>query len=81
MAACRDVPLAPHWVPDVHVHLAAAAPNVLALEYFDPGVGVLNFDMLLAEPLQVVDGEVLVPPRPGHGIVLDADAVRRYEVS
>jgi L-alanine-DL-glutamate epimerase-like enolase superfamily enzyme len=81
MAACRDIAITPHWVPDIHVHLGAATPNVLALEYFDPGVGVLNFDRLLADPLRVENGEVIVPSRPGHGIELDLDAVKQYEVA
>jgi L-alanine-DL-glutamate epimerase-like enolase superfamily enzyme len=81
MAACRDIPLAPHWVPDIHVHLGAAASNVLALEYFHEGVGVLNFDELLAEPLRFEKGELLVPNRAGHGITLDPEAVKRYEVA
>jgi D-arabinonate dehydratase len=76
-----DLPLAPHWVPDIHVHLAAACKQVLALEYFHPEVGVLNFDQLVQEPLVVENGEVVVPDRPGHGIVLDMDAVARYEVT
>lgn len=79
-AACLDIPVAPHWVPDIHVHLGASTPNVLVLEYFDEGVGVLNFSELLAEPLTVVAGEVLVPDRPGHGILLDEDAIERYGV-
>lgn len=78
MAACRDVAVVPHWVPDLHVHLGAAAPNVLALEYFDARVGVLNFDALLQEGLQIVDGEVLVPERPGHGLLFDPEAVNHY---
>jgi L-alanine-DL-glutamate epimerase-like enolase superfamily enzyme len=81
MAACRDIPLAPHWVPDIHVHLAAAAPNVLALEYFHPGVGVLNFDELVTQPLEFEDGALVVPNRPGHGFELDPEALRRYEVT
>jgi D-arabinonate dehydratase len=80
MAACRDVPIAPHWVPDIHVHLAAATPNVLAIEYFDRGVGVLNFEALLEEPLRVENGEIRVPSRSGHGIQLDVKAVERFEV-
>jgi len=76
-----DLPLAPHWVPDIHVHLAAACKQVLALEYFHPEVAVLNFDTLVLEPLVVVNGEVAVPDRPGHGILLDMDAIDRYEVT
>jgi L-alanine-DL-glutamate epimerase-like enolase superfamily enzyme len=80
MAACRSIPLAPHWVADIHVHLGAATANVMALEYFHSGVGVLNFEQLLAETLHFENGEIVVPDRPGHGIVLDTDAVNYYKV-
>ena len=81
MASCYDIALAPHWVPDIHVHLGAAIPAVSFLEYFHPSVGVFNFDMLLAERLQVSDGKVRIPDGPGHGIRLDGDAVRKFTVT
>jgi D-arabinonate dehydratase len=80
-AACLDIPLAPHWVPDIHVHLGASTPNVRVLEYFHPDVGVLNFNELLIEPLRVEDGQVFVPDRPGHGVLFNDEAIRRYEVA
>lgn len=79
MAASHDVPLAPHWVPYIHVHLAAATPAVLSVEYFHETTGVLGFDALLARPLSFAEGRLMVPPGPGHGIELDMDAVRHYE--
>ena len=78
-AAACDVPIAPHWVPYVHVHLGAATPSVLTIEFFHERTGVLGFDTLLARPLEIVKGEILVPPGPGHGIELDMDAIRHYE--
>ncbi len=80
MAAACDVPLAPHWVPYVHVHLAAATAGVLTVEYFHETTGVLGFDALLARKLDFVDGELIVPPGPGHGIELDMDAIRHFEL-
>jgi L-alanine-DL-glutamate epimerase-like enolase superfamily enzyme len=80
MAATCDVPLAPHWVPYVHVHLGAATPAVLTVEYFHQTTGVLGFDELLARQLELVDGALVVPPGPGHGIELDMDAIRHYEL-
>jgi L-alanine-DL-glutamate epimerase-like enolase superfamily enzyme len=44
-------------------------------------VGVLNFDELLAEQLCFEDGHVIVPERPGHGIRLDPDAVKHFQVA
>jgi L-alanine-DL-glutamate epimerase-like enolase superfamily enzyme len=79
LAAAFDVSLAPHWVPYIHVHLGAATPGVVALEYFHPETGVLGFDRLLARPLAIESGEALVPDAPGHGIELDTEAVSFYE--
>jgi len=50
------------------------------LEYFPAGVGVLNIESLLQETLGFENGDLLVPPHPGHGIRLDQDAVDRFEV-
>ena len=79
-AEAQDIPLAPHWVPDIHIHLGAATPNVEVLEYFHSGVGVLNFENLLEEKLRFEGGELLVPAHPGHGIRLSREAIERFEV-
>jgi L-alanine-DL-glutamate epimerase-like enolase superfamily enzyme len=75
-----DLPVAPHWHADVHVHLAAAARNCLTVEYFRLEEDIYNFERILAERLRPRDGQVAVPQRPGIGLVLDEDAVRHYSV-
>lgn len=80
LAAAAGLPVAPHWNADVHVHLAAAATNCLAVEYFALDEDVYNFDLVLAEHLTVQDGQIDVPTRPGVGLVLDDDAVSRHTV-
>jgi L-alanine-DL-glutamate epimerase-like enolase superfamily enzyme len=79
MAAAGDIPIAPHWVPYVHVHLGASSASVMSLEYFHETTGVLGFDALLARPLELAKGEIVVPPGDGHGIELDMDAIDHYE--
>lgn len=81
MAAGWDLPIAPHWVANIHVHLVAAIPNGLTVEYFLPEQDVLNFERLVREPLQVKDGMIRVPQRPGHGIEFDEEAVERFRVA
>ncbi|HEV2123426.1 MAG TPA: mandelate racemase/muconate lactonizing enzyme family protein [Chloroflexota bacterium] len=73
-----DVPVAPHWHADVHVHLAAAAGNCLTVEYFRLEEDIYNFERILTKRLQPQDGVVKVPERPGIGLVLDEDAVKRF---
>src|SRR5262249_33297175 len=60
----------PH--PEVSAHLLAVTPTVHWLEYVDWA------NAILAEPLAIVDGNAVVPERPGNGLAWDEDAVRRY---
>ena len=78
MAAGFDVPVAPHWAPDIHAHLIAASPNGLALEYFTPDRDIVNFDRLVANPLAPSRGTLRLSEKPGHGLALDLEAVNRH---
>jgi D-galactarolactone cycloisomerase len=61
------------------LHLAAAIPNALLLE-FDQNPHALR-DELLKEPLAADrDGFVRLPERPGLGIELDPNALDRYRI-
>lgn len=55
------------------VHLACALPEVEWLEY-----SFQNFDHLVEQPMEMRDGWIYAPDRPGHGLVLSADAVRDW---
>jgi L-alanine-DL-glutamate epimerase-like enolase superfamily enzyme len=77
------LPIAPHWHANLHAQLAAATPNTLAIEHFDLGKGIYNFERLLTDDtrLQVRDGTAQLSDRPGIGIEFDETAVARYEQS
>jgi len=34
----------------------------------------------IVEPLQVVDGAIVIPDRPGNGLAWDMDAVESYRI-
>jgi L-alanine-DL-glutamate epimerase-like enolase superfamily enzyme len=70
----HHLPAASHVMPEVQVHLVAAAANGLTVEY-NP-----HHDVLYRQPLQFADGEMLVPQGPGLGFDLDEDVVQRYRV-
>jgi D-arabinonate dehydratase len=80
LAAAHGLEVSPHTHPELHVHLAAAIPNLYGagIEYMDPGLGLDAFHRLLATQLELVDGEAVVPDRPGFGLDLDWDAVGEY---
>ncbi len=79
MAAAAKLPVAPHWVPEVHVHLVAATPNGTWVEYF-PDESVINLARLFQTSLEVRQGELVVPQGPGLGVALDESRVNQYAV-
>jgi D-arabinonate dehydratase len=77
LAQAHFLPIAPHGNQDVHVHLVAAIPNGLTVEYYrgttDPMWGKMFKETL------VLDGGSLHPPsRPGLGIELNDEALAPY---
>jgi len=65
-----------------HLHLCAAIPNCPFVEVFHdtPGMSSDAFQWYLAEPIRLdpADGCMPVPQRPGLGVELDEDKLRRY---
>ena len=61
-----------HLFPEISAHLLAVTPTCHWLEYVDWA------DAILAEPARLVEGNVVVPERPGSGIAWDETAVKRY---
>jgi L-alanine-DL-glutamate epimerase-like enolase superfamily enzyme len=78
LAESFNLPVAPHFALELSLHALCAVPNGLILE--DLQGGSFTELGLLAEPIRVVDGWGVPPARPGHGIVFDEAALRRYEV-
>ena len=78
MAAGFSLPVAPHWHANLHVHLVATVTNAVTVEYFDPEEDIYNFEAIVAEPLRPESGTLRVPERPGLGVILDDELVRRF---
>jgi mandelate racemase len=74
LAAVNRIKMSSHLYPEVSAHLLAATPTGHFLEYVDWA------DMLMQEPLVIVDGEAVVPQRPGNGMMWDKTAVERYRM-
>ncbi|WP_144629871.1 L-talarate/galactarate dehydratase [Bordetella genomosp. 13] len=60
--------LAPHFAMELHVHLAAVYPTEPWVEHFD------WLEPLFNERLEIRDGRMLVPSRPGLGMSLSDQA-------
>ena len=62
-----------------NAHFVASLPNGLTVEVDQTGNP--SIDDLLAEPLRIEDGQLLLGDRPGLGIELNTDAVRRLSAA
>jgi mandelate racemase len=71
LADAASLPVSSHTFPEFSSHLLAVTPNAVYLEYLD------HARPILAEPVSVRDGQVLVSDRPGSGIEWDEASIRR----
>jgi L-alanine-DL-glutamate epimerase-like enolase superfamily enzyme len=70
MAEAFNLPVVSHLLPEVHVHLIAAIPNGLTVEY-------MPWSFRLFEEVPVpVNGELTVPAKPGLGLDFSRDIDR-----
>jgi gluconate/galactonate dehydratase len=60
------------------VHLAAAVPNLVALEWHAASVPFFDELVKSAKAPMIQRGKIRVPDAPGLGIELDIDAVHKY---
>ncbi|MFG3474927.1 mandelate racemase/muconate lactonizing enzyme family protein [Streptomyces sp. NPDC047980] len=73
LADRKGLSLAPHFVMELHLHLAAAYPGTAWVEHFE------WLEPLFEERLQLKDGWLLVPDRPGLGLT-PSDRAARWTV-
>ncbi len=79
MAASNNIPVAPHWLADVHIHMVASTPNATWVEYFTD-FNVLNIGRLFSTSLELRPGGLALPDAPGLGVELDESAVTRFSL-
>jgi L-talarate/galactarate dehydratase len=75
MAEAFNVPVVSHLIPEIHVHLVAAIPHGLTIEYMPWSL------LLFEETPAIVDGQLVVPNKPGLGLAFNQDTLKQYQVS
>src|SRR5438445_779356 len=74
MAEAFNLPVVSHLVPEIHVHLVAAIPNGLTVEY-------MPWTLALYEQTPPIErGQLVVPKKPGLGLAFDQAAMKRYQI-
>ena len=72
MAQAFNLPVVSHLVPEIHVHLIAAIPNGLTVEYM-PWSGILFEEVPAPEK-----GVLTVPDKPGLGLKFNRKTLKRF---
>jgi L-alanine-DL-glutamate epimerase-like enolase superfamily enzyme len=72
LAEAFSLPVTSHGAHDITVQLLAALPNRSYLEAHGFGL-----EQYIEEPLHIVEGCVVAPERPGHGVAFDWKALER----
>jgi L-talarate/galactarate dehydratase len=74
MAEAFNLPVVNHLCPEISVHMVAAIPHGLTVEYMPWS------SKLYKEVPQPVNGELAVPNKPGLGLEFDPDALKKWGV-
>jgi L-alanine-DL-glutamate epimerase-like enolase superfamily enzyme len=74
LAQAWNLPVASHLFNDFSIHLVAAIPNGLMVEYMP------WWDKIYKNPPQVKDGYMEVPKTPGLGFELDPETIDQYKI-
>lgn len=73
LAEAWNLPLCSHLFPEASIHLTAASATTCFLEHMPWA------SELFQERLELVDGDILVPNRPGIGFTWDEAAIKRFQ--
>src|SRR5499427_5814481 len=74
MAEAFNLPVVSHLVPEIHVHLVAAMPNGLTVEYMPRTLNLYD------QTPPIEGGQLVVPKKPGLGLAFDQAAMKRFQI-
>lgn len=80
MASAWNIPVAPHWAQEVSMHLVAAVPNALTVEFFPRKPSYRLEDKIYKTFIGPRKGFLEIPNKPGLGVELDGEAVDRFRI-
>lgn len=78
-AAAQSISVCPHAYHEMHIHLAASLPNVPYAECFINDQ-IVNFRRLIDTQVEIRDGRLLLPEKPGIGYDYLEDVVSEFAV-
>ena len=79
LAQANDLDIAPHGAQEIHIHLVTAISNGIILEYYRDTVNPM-YGKIWENELEIKNGQVYAPDRPGIGLVPKWDKLEPYSI-
>jgi len=79
LAEAHDIPISPHGMQDIGVHVVAGVSNGLIVEYYSGSTDPM-YDRTFKNPLLLNKGLLNPPERPGFGVELNEKELAKYRV-
>nr|WP_246252725.1 enolase C-terminal domain-like protein [Mesorhizobium camelthorni] len=74
MAEAYCLPISTHIFTEHSLCIAGSSANCISVEHMP------WYDPLFQEQMEIVNGDILIPTRPGSGFSFDEAAVERYAI-
>ena len=75
ITSAAGIPMSTHLYPEISAHVMRVTDTAHWLEWQDWA------DLILTEPFQLKDGNIIVPDKPGQGIEWDEKAVAKFALT
>lgn len=74
IASAYEVPISSHLFTEHSLCIAGSEPGCISVEHMPWNAPLFN------ETMEIADGKILIPSRPGTGFTFDRDAIKRFSV-
>ena len=75
LAASCDIPISTHIFTEHSLSIAGSEHNCISVEH------IPWFAPLFNETIQIEQGEIIIPQRPGHGFTFNREAISRFVIA
>ena len=79
LAQAYNLPISPHGLQELHIHLATAIPNGMILEYYNSTTDPM-WGKCFTQHLALEEGYAIPSNNPGLGIEIDTQGLKPYKI-
>ena len=79
LAQSYNLPISPHGLQELHIHLATAIPNGMILEYYNSTTDPM-WGKCFKQHLALEEGYAIPSSDPGLGIEIDTQGLKPYKI-